>query len=568
MSTTAPKTRPKRRRATVAALALLAALAAGTWAGDRLRSVPSVAPALARAQQPVATSFRALTPDVRPCLGRFVRHEAPHTTDGGREPRQFESNGSGLAVGDLDDDGDLDLAMGGLAGDDSILWNEGGLHFRRQPLVGGGSRAVIVADVDGDGGLDVLFARHTLPPQLHRNLGGGRFGKLSLPGFELKAYSLALGDPDGDGDLDAVGGSYDAGLEKDLGYNFMFTHSGGGVMYYERTDAGEYVGRRLAEGAEALALLLTDLDNDGAPELLTGNDFGLPDYAHTWRDGDWAAYSPFRHTSHSTMSLDSGDVDNDGVLEVYSTDMKPIARDVATLARWRPVMVRTPVDTFRGDKQIMENVLQVRTRGGAYANAAYDRVVDATGWSWSGKFGDLDSDGLLDLYVVNGMIAADLFGHLPGGELVEANQAMKNAGDGGFRRAPEWGLGSLSSGRAMSMADLDNDGDLDVVVNNLEQPAEIFENRLCGGVGLQVELRQPDTRNTRALGSTVRLHTDKGVLTREVRASSGYLSGDAARLHFGLPKGAVVERVEILWPDGKGSSVARPQTGGVLVVRR
>ncbi|MEJ7651949.1 MAG: hypothetical protein WKH64_00590 [Chloroflexia bacterium] len=126
------KTRPKRRRATVAALALLAALVAGTWASDRLRSVPSVAPALARAQQPVATSFRALTPDVRPCLDASFDTRRP-TPDGGRAPRQFESNGSGLAVGDLDDDGDLDLAMGGLAGDDSILWNEGGLHFRRQP---------------------------------------------------------------------------------------------------------------------------------------------------------------------------------------------------------------------------------------------------------------------------------------------------------------------------------------------------------------------------------------------------------------------------------------------------
>ncbi|MEJ7651951.1 MAG: ASPIC/UnbV domain-containing protein [Chloroflexia bacterium] len=119
----------------------------------------------------------------------------------------------------------------------------------------------------------------------------------------------------------------------------------------------------------------------------------------------------------------------------------------------------------------------------------------------------------------------------------------------------------------MSMADLDNDGDLDVVVNNLEQPAEIFENRLaaasvcrwnCGSPTLATRVHSVRPCGcTRQGGAHAR---GAGVERLPLRRP--------ARLHFGLPKGAVVERVEILWPDGKGSSVARPQTGGVLVVRR
>src|SRR5919202_1172853 len=160
--------------------------------------------------------------------------------------------------------------------------------------------------------------------------------------------------------------------------------------------------------------------------------------------------------------------------------MKPYAQDVQTLARWRPMMEAMPPPTQPGP-QINENVLQVPRGDGSFCNEAYQRRVDATGWSWSGQFGDLDNDGFLDLYVVNGMIAQNLFGHLPNGELVEPNRAFRNQGDGRFRPAPEWGLGSTASGRGMLMADLDGDGDLDIVVNNLQAPAELFENRLCGG---------------------------------------------------------------------------------------
>ena len=160
------------------------------------------------------------------------------------------------------------------------------------------------------------------------------------------------------------------------------------------------------------------------------------------------------------------------------------------------------------------------------------------------------------------MIDALVFGHLPDDELVEQNQALRNRGDGSFVPAPEWGLGSERSGRGMSMADLDGDGDLDVVVSNMREPSQVFENRICGGANLLVDLRQPGTGNTHAIGAQVRLVGElDGAplhLSREVRSQSGYLSGDASRLHFGVPSGATLTRLEIVWPDGTRSHIPEP----------
>src|SRR5204862_3342740 len=117
--------------------------------------------------------------------------------------------------------------------------------------------------------------------------------------------------------------------------------------------------------------------------------------------------SPFKTTSHSTMSFDQGDLDNNGDVELFSTDMKPYDNDIVTLARWRPFMTELWDAVPVGDPQIMENVLQVGHGRGGFRDEAYARGIDATGWSWSGEFGDLDNDGFQDLYVVNGMIEAD-----------------------------------------------------------------------------------------------------------------------------------------------------------------
>lgn len=222
---------------------------------------------------------------------------------------------------------------------------------------------------------------------------------------------------------------------------------------------------------------------------------------------------------------------------------------------------------LEGDIQVMENVFHVRSGPLAYTNLARQWHLDGTGWSWTAKFGDLDNDGALDLYVVNGMIEARMFDHLPNHELVEMNQVFRNS-NGRFVPMPDWGLGSAYSGRGMVMGDFDQDGDLDIVVNNLRAPTQYFDNQLCAGTSIQVDLRQPALQNTHAIGARLALYTSAGTFYRDVRAASGYLSGDASRIHFGLPADAVPIRLEITWPDGEQSMLADLMPHQRLTVER
>ena len=468
------------------------------------------------------------------CSGTFVSHPLPHTTvfSPQRKPI-FAGVGSALGVNDLDNDGDIDIVLANLDGPSSLLWNNGGLTFARQELAADNARAVNVVDFDGDGWQDLILSHPGNPPSLWLSAAGDgtrTFSRTEGLGPWHVLNAIALADLDRDGDLDLAGASYDAEIAEFYD-GFVI---GGGVAIYENVD-GKLTGLELVRHAQALALLLTDFDGDGRLDILVGNDFELPDYVFLWTPDGFRLDDLLPRMPRNTMSLDAADIDNDGSLELFSADMKPYADDAATRAAWATLSANydeLPAD----DPQIEENILLVGSVADGFENRATEGGVDASGWSWSAKFADLDNDGLQDLYVVNGMYSESSFGHLPGAELVEQNQAFRNEGGGSFRRAPEWGLGSTAGGRGMSMADLDGDGDLDIVVNNLSAPAELLENRLCGGASLQVDLLWPGSGNTRAIGSRLTLHASTGSYVREIRSSSGFLSGDPSRIHFGFPK--------------------------------
>lgn len=526
-------------------------------------------------QSVVVASVVEATPlgaPVGPCAA-FVAHDLPHTTLAAtRTPDLYDSNGAGLAIGDLDADGDQDLVLANLAGPATLLWNQGNLQFQAEPLGEGRLRGLSIVDVDGDGWLDIVGTRQFDKPVWWRNTGETgteRFEQMVLPDVNNWFYAHTWDDLDRDGDLDLVAASYDTEILKREGLIFQYRGGGVGVFVYER-HGDTFRSYRLSDEADALAIALPDLDRDGRRDIWIGNDFNRPDYV--WTQGaTLAAWQPFglpQRITENTMGLDLGDVNNDGMPEIFATDMKPVHKDVVTMAQWLPAMQRLTKPLTSDDPQYAENTLLLRGADGIWRNEGYERSVDSTGWSWSGVFGDLDRDGLLDLYVVNGMIAAGLLGHLPNGELVEANVVLRNTADGRFSTAPEWELGSRRSGRGMAMADFDGDGDLDIVVNNLASAAQLFENRLCGGSNLLVDLRLPETANQRAIGAELALVTNAGTFYREVRATAGYLSGTTAQVHFGIPPGAVLERLDVRWPDGTLSSVDTPLPQHHLLITR
>ncbi len=523
-------------------------------------------PALSDADTPsiVVNSEPFRVADV--CTDTFVLHELDHITTVSKEPvSYYESNGAGLAINDLNNDGYLDVVLANLAGDNAIFWNEGNLEFQKQPLRSiSAARAVAIVDVDGDSWLDIVFTQQIAAPLYWHNLAGAGFASKILRGVSYPGYAMTWADMDSDGDLDLITGSYDAELIKLRGPSSQTA----GVIYYEN-EGSRFSATRLAIEAHALALNLHDVNQDGIIDVIVGNDFSFEDQYFSYINGNWQELEPLSVMPYSTMSYAAADINNSGQLEIYAVDMKPYSDDPATMTAWEPIlemMMRLPRNV--NDPQIMENVLYGLDGSGTLMNRAPELNLSATGWSWSAKFGDLDNDGFQDLYVVNGMIAIELFPQLPNDELVEENRTFHNVEGRMFVPIDEWGLNSTSSGRGMSMADLDNDGDLDIVINNLMSNAVVYENQVCNGESIEVDLRWPSSQNTYAVGSQVYLYTTNGTYRRDVTVSSGYLSGDPSRLHFGFPADTELSHLTIVWSDGEDSTITNISGNSYIMIHR
>ncbi len=375
---------------------------------------------------------------------------------------------------------------------------------------------------------------------------------------------MAWADVNGDGALDLTTASYDPDLERALSSSFLFG-SGAGVVYYEQ-DHGGFVSKRLAKTSQSLAMLLQDFRGDGHIELLVGNDFGLGNPMWEYQNGVWVQINPLPSMTRDTMSLDLADINNDGRLDLFAADMKPYETSPTALKVWQltlNLLKRKPTVPT-----IAENVLQMQNADGTYQNKAAVMGVVATGWTWSSQFGDLDNDGYVDLYAVNGIRAIELFPNQPNNALVEEHQAFHNDGGTKFTPAPDWKLNVITGGWGMTMADLNNDGRLDIIVNNLDSPAQVFENQLCAGDALEVDLRWPMSLNSHVLGATLTLSTSTGTYIRQIRSGSGYLSGDPSRVHFGFPVISQLYSLAIRWPDGTVTTLNNLNPRTLMTVTR
>lgn len=502
------------------------------------------------------------------CEDRFVSFAVDHETRGfGSSETMFDGTGAGLALGDLDGDGDDDLVLANLSGDSSLLWNTGGMDFERHPLIEGRFRQVSIVDFDADDLNDIVLTTGVGRPLVLINTGSGtdpaeRFERVEYPDLDAFAYTLGWGDLDGDGDLDVVSGSYNAELTAN---RQLLLGERAGVVVYTNTSDG-YSSVQLTDESQTLALWIGDLDGDGANDIVVGNDLATPDQIWLNSAGGWEAATPFTETAFSTMSFDAGDLDNDGDIDLFATDMKPMDDEPQTLENYSEVhadIEASPTDAI----QRPENVLNFATVDG-FENQAIDLGLEATGWSWSGLFGDLDNDGLQDIYVVNGMVADNLFAHLPGSALVEPNQAFRNEGDS-FAPAPQWDLDHTDGGRGMALADLDGDGDLDIAINNLNSPSRIFENRICGNASVTLRLSWPESGNHAAIGARVEaIGADGDRYLRTVEATRGYLSGASPTVHFGLGPGSEPVDIKVTWPDSEVSTLREVTPGSHLLVTR
>ena len=499
-----------------------------------------------------------------PCNTTFTRSDLPHMTTG--EPggsALYASNGSGVAIGDLNGDQRPDLVFGNITGTVTIFVNDGYFAFHPVSTTLSDVRSLAIVDSNGDGTRELVATRRFAPP-ISGTLQNDAFTYAPIPGIYGAFYAMGWQDLDANGTLDVVLGSYDNEQLQKQGLIFT-TRGGGGVFVYTATN-GTYVANRLNQRAQALAIIFPDLDHDGRPDVLVGNDFNEPDVAWTVSSAGYTAVTPFSQTTENTMSLDYADTDNNGFLDIYATDMKPYNQDVATMARWLPAMKKLTRPLTADDPQYTENTLH-RWDGTSWKNTAYDLQLDATGWSWSATFADLDNNGWQDLYVVNGMKASDLLAYLPNGELAEDDMLFETSDGVSYTRANR-GLLKTGSGRAASMADLDNDGDLDVVVNPIDGPAQLYRNDICDTQSIEVTLTDPTSANRDAIGAVVQIETPTGLQTRSVQVSSGYLSGRATTVHFGLGGATAATNLIIQWPDGGNSTVPLLQSGSHYHITR
>lgn len=551
--------RPRTNVKTVASiLTLLATVAAGCSSGGAAGGIE--VDATVTTQPFVETLVGA-----DECTGAFGLIELEHTTTGrGVITAMSDGTGAGVLLEDLDADGFVDIVLPNLTGDSSILWNEGELQFTTEPLISGRFRQALAADVNGDGKRDVLLTTGIGPPvAMVATDDPGPHTTFSRQEFRTRAvtYSATAADLEGDGTLQIITGSYNAELTQNRDLRVL-TGTDVGVAVHKLSD-GTVDTEFLTEQAQALVTLAADLNGDGRQDIVVGNDLGTPDGIWFGGSDGLTAANPFETTTLSTMSIDVVDFDNDGDSDIIATDMAPMASEDP--APW--LAVASDIESAMiDDVQEPRNKIQFQDENG-FDDRAKELGVDATGWSWSGVAGDLDNNGLLDLYVVNGMQATSIFPDLPDGALIEENQAFRNV-DGDLKPAPEWDLAQAAGGRGMAKADLDNDGDLDIVINNLGAPSVLMENQICGGASLVVEPIWTGVQNLDAIGTTVAVTDGETTIQRQILSSRGYISSPPSQAHIGLGQTEGDVQLTITWPDGAVTELSDVSVDQRLVVER
>ena len=518
-------------------------------------------------------------------------------------------NGAGVALGDINNDGLLDIFIAGNQTSNRLYLNKGNFKFEditdQAGLNSSGvwSTGVSMADINNDGLLDIYVCKSGPPGgekrynELFINKGNLTFKE------ESKAYGIAeeglsqhavFFDMDKDGDLDMYllsNSGRSIGLfdlregQREIrdpeGGNKLFRNDG--AFFTDISEAAGIFGSSIGYG---LGVTVADLNEDTWPDLYVSNDFFERDYLYlNNQDGTFREVLPelIPEISMGSMGADIADLDNDARPDIFVTEMLP--------EDWNRVKTKTPFedwDKFQANlkagyhRQFTRNTLQKNlgqnpnTGAPMFTEVSRMTGMHATDWSWGALIFDADLDGLNDVFVANGIVKdltdfdfvdfyvnkqSDISQFKKDSVLITKmidefpstplqNYWFKNLGNWSFEnKAMEVGLNQLTFSTGAAYGDLDNDGDLDLVVNNLNDFLGVYKNQ-----SIENQLGNYITINLKnAFGATVELHMEGQTLYKEYQPVKGYMSSVDPRIHFGIGQNKTVDSLIIAWPDGSRS---------------
>ena len=532
-------------------------------------------------------------------------------------------NGGGVAAGDVNADGRVDVFFTSNMGPNKLFLNEGGLKFRditeAAGMAGmeGWTSGVSMVDINHDGLLDIYVSQigNFGVIEGRNQLYVCREIKEGIPIFEDKASEYGLDfsgfatqatffDYDRDGDLDmfqlnhtlhqsgTFGRRADFQDKKSVlsGDRLMRNDSDGTTIKF--TDVTTEAGIFSTVIGYGLGLVTGDINSDGWPDIYVGNDFHENDYLYlNQQDGTFreSLTEQMMHTSRFSMGVDMADINNDGWNEVFSLDMLP----------YDPYILKTSLGEdgfsiyqfkigYGYNHQYARNNLQLNNRNGTFSEIGMYAGVDATDWSWASLFLDFDHDGWKDLFISNGiprrMNDIDYVNFRLGDEDVEwktdnnylqedelsivekmpqvkiPNSFFRNNHDLTFANIAAQIKGSQPSySNGSAYVDLDNDGDLDIVVNNIDDAPFVYQNMTmerdsAAGAYIAFDFDGPPA-NKMAIGAKVIVKKGTQTLVYEHFPVRGYQSSMAPGLHIGLGEVKEISGMWIIWPDGRGEKL-------------
>jgi hypothetical protein len=527
---------------------------------------------------------------------------------------EYFYNGGGVAAGDVNNDGLTDLYFTGNMVANRLYLNKGNMQFADVTAAAGVSgregpwkTGVTMADVNGDGLTDIYVCYSGKMPAAKRvnelfiNLGTDAQG---LPRFEEQAARYGLASPaystqavffdiDRDQDLDMFLLNHNPNSlpvldEVSTAEILKKTDPEIGVALY-RNEKGFFRDVTKAAGIHQSALTyglgagVADINGDGWPDIYLSNDYTIPDYLYiNNQDGTFTdqAQSRLGHVSHFSMGNDVADINNDGLTDIFTLDMLPEDNRRQKLLFAPDNYEKFDLNLRSGFYyQYMRNMLQVNTGNGTFSEVGQLAGVSNTDWSWAPLLADFDNDGWKDLFVTNGYLRdytnmdfiryMESYTQQKGGSIRREdvlalvhkmpssnvnNYIYRNNGDLTFRnQGPAWGMNIPSNSNGAAYADLDNDGDLDLVTNNINQPAFIYRNQADKQLKhhyLQLQLAGGGG-NTAGIGARVTVYAGGQQQLQEQMPSRGFQSSVSPILHFGLGRQKQVDSLRIVWASGR-----------------